>query len=70
MKAKVLVRVERDAALEAIRTLDALSIALLAHEHRWPKRLKRQYERVRTRLVSAAGLLAQLNELGDQAVFD
>ena len=63
MKAKILVKVDRDAALDAIRTLDALSGALKNSQSRWPKRLKRQYEKARQDLVSAAGLWAQCNGL-------
>ena len=65
MKAKILVQVERDAALEALRTLDAMSAALKQHEPRWPKRLKRQYRQARQELVRAIGWRA---EFADQAV--
>jgi hypothetical protein len=70
MKAKILVKVDRDAALEAIRTLDALSDALQGHEPRWPKKLKRRYENARHDLVRAAGLWAQLNGLTEITAFD
>jgi hypothetical protein len=58
MKAKVLVSVERNAALDAIRTLDALGAALHEHDRRWPKQLKRQYKRTRQDLAQAVGWLA------------
>jgi hypothetical protein len=70
MKAKVLVRVDRDAAVEAIRTLDALSAALQTHEPRWSKRLRRQYEQTRHDLVSAAGWWAHCNGVTDFTVID
>ena len=70
MKAKVLVRVERDAALEAIRTLDALGAALEENESGWPKRLKRRYKQVRDRLVEATGALAQRQGLEELGAFD
>jgi hypothetical protein len=59
MKAKVLVKVEREAALEAIRTLDALGAALGEDSARWPKRLKRRYKQARSELVTALGWWAQ-----------
>jgi hypothetical protein len=70
MKAKILVKVDRDTTLEAIRTLDALSSALQDHEPHWPKKLKRQYEKARQDLVRAAGLWAQSNGLAEIAAFD
>ena len=70
MKAKILLRVDRDTALEAIRTLDALKGALQDGEAKWPKRLKRQYEKARRDLVDAAGWWAQANGLSDRTAFD
>jgi len=70
MRAKVLVRVDRDAAVDAIRTLDALSAALKSHERRWPKRLKRQYEQTRQDLLRAAGWWAHCNGLADITIPD
>jgi hypothetical protein len=70
MKAKILVRVDRDTAVEAIRTLDALSHALHAHEARLPKQLRRQYEKTRHDLVRAAGWWAQCNGIADTATLD
>jgi len=58
MKAKVLIRVDRNAALQAIRALDAMGEALLRHEPRWPKRLKRSYKEARRDLIRAAGSAA------------
>ena len=43
MKAKVLIQVDRNEALEAIRALDDMSTALQVYEPRWPKQLKRRY---------------------------
>jgi hypothetical protein len=69
MKAKVLVQVDRDSALEAIRTLDALGVALLEHERDWPKKLRRRYREARANLVDAIGWAAQANGV-DLAVLD
>jgi hypothetical protein len=63
MKAKIVVQVERDAALEAIRTLDALGAALKESEARWPKRLKRRYKQARTQLVESLGWWARSHGL-------
>ena len=68
MKAKVLVRVDRDAALQAIRALDALGDAL--GDAGWPKKLKRQYKNARADLVEAVGYAAMFSGLGDSAVID
>lgn len=70
MKAKILVSVERDAALEAIRTLDALGTALKELEPRWPKRLRRRYEKTRHDLVRATGWWAACNAITDVSVLD
>ncbi len=69
MKAKILVRVERDAALDAIRTLDALGDALAEHEPRWPKQLKRQYRQARDELVRAVGQRAHTSGVADLTLF-
>ena len=58
MKAKVLVPVDRNAALEAIRALDALGDALREYEPRLPKTLRRQYKDARRDLLDAVGLAA------------
>ncbi|MBS0472326.1 MAG: hypothetical protein JSR60_14735 [Proteobacteria bacterium] len=63
MKAKVLVNVEREAALEAIRALDALGDALA--ESGWPKKLKRTYRDARAGLIEAVGYAALLNGLSE-----
>jgi hypothetical protein len=66
MKAKVLVHVERNTALEAIRALDALGEAL--DESGWPKKLKRTYRDARAGLIEAVGyaaLFGGLNEIAD-----
>jgi hypothetical protein len=70
MKAKVLVRVDRDAALEAIRTLDALGDALREHEPKWPKKLKRKFKEARRELVLAIGVAAHSTGVADLAVTD
>ena len=70
MKAKVLVQVDRDEAIEAIRALDELSTALQAHEPQWPKRLKRRYAKARHNLVRAAGWWAYCNGIADMAARD
>jgi len=68
MKAKVLVQVERNAALDAIKTLDALGAALHEHERHWPKHLKRQYRQARQDLAQAVGWRAR--GIDDQAISD
>ena len=65
MKAKILVRVERDAALDAIRTLDALGAALALHDTHWPKQLKRQYRQARKELMRAVGPRAEIAGLAE-----
>jgi hypothetical protein len=70
MKAKVLVRVDRNAALEAIRTLDALGDALREHEPKWPRKLKRKYKQARRELVLAIGVAAHSTGIADLAVTD
>jgi hypothetical protein len=70
MKAKVLVKVDRDEALDAIRALDELSTALQAHEPRWPKQLKRRYAKARHNLVRAAGRWAHCHGISDMAAQD
>jgi hypothetical protein len=68
MKAKVLIHVDREAALEAIRTLDALGEALLEAEHDWPKKLKRKYRHARRDLVHAIGYAALFAGVSDRPV--
>ena len=63
MKAKIVVQVERETALNAIRTLDALGAALGEPDSRWPKELKRRYKDARKDLVSALGWWAQSHGL-------
>lgn len=70
MKAKVLVRVDRDAALEAIRALDALGGALRELEPNWPKHLRRKYKDARRELVLAIGYAAHYTGLDEPAVAD
>jgi hypothetical protein len=67
MKARILVKVERDAALEAIRALDAFGAALHEHERHWPKHLKRQYKQARHELVCAVGWRALGRDAGKLA---
>ncbi len=68
MKAKILVPLDRDAAVEAIRALDALGEAL--HDIGWPKKLKRQYKEARRELVGAIGHAALFSGIAEQAVVD
>lgn len=70
MRAKVLIRVDRDSALEAIRTLDALGTALLEHEPALPKELRRRYKGVRRDLVRALGWTAYSTGLADLATIE
>jgi hypothetical protein len=70
MKAKIRVSVDRDAALAAIRTLDALGVALLEHEAHWPKKLRSRYEDARRDLVRAVGSRAHTSGVADLALFD
>ncbi len=58
MKAKIRVHVDRDAALQAIRTLDALGGALRELKPDWPKHLRRQYRDARRELIDAVGIAA------------
>ena len=70
MKAKVLVSVDRDAAVEAIRTLDALGDALREFEPNWPKKLRRKYKDARRDLVHAIGYAALFTGISDHAAID
>ena len=67
MKARVLVRLDREIALDAIRALDALGGALLEHESDLPKRLKKQLKSARRELVRAIGWQARYLDLADSA---
>ncbi len=64
MRAKVLVNVDRQAALNAIRVLDALA----EQDARWPKKLRKKYVEARQDLAEAIGQwglyngVAQLSE--------
>jgi hypothetical protein len=64
MRAKVLVNVDREAALNAIRVLDALA----GQESSWPKKLRKKYAEARQELAGAIGQwglyngVAQLSE--------
>lgn len=69
MAVKVLVSVDREAALEALQTLDALGSALLASESRWPKKLKSRYKHARRDLVNAIGLRAFTTGVADLGLF-
>jgi hypothetical protein len=51
MRAKVLVNVDRQAALNAIRVLDALA----EQDSAWPKKLRRKYVEARQELAGAIG---------------
>ena len=70
MKARVIVGVDRDVALDAIRALDALGEALLAHTERLPKKLRRQYKDAREDLVRAVGFRAHFAGIADQPAAD
>ena len=50
MRAKVLVNVDRQAALNAIHAIDAP-----LNEDGWPKKLRKKYAQTRDELVSAIG---------------
>ena len=67
MKAKVRVQVDRDAALAAIRTLDAMEEALRGAQAGWPKSLKRSYRETRRELIEAVGYAAMTAGLVDVA---
>jgi hypothetical protein len=58
MKARVLVPVDREAALAAIRVLDAMGDVLRADGHDWPRSLKRSYKEARRELIEAVGYAA------------
>lgn len=70
MKAKVIVSVDRDVALDAIRALDALGEALVAQTQRLPKKLRRQYKEARDDLVRAVGWRAHFVGVADEASAD
>ena len=70
MSVKVLVRVDRKAALKAIRVLDALSQALAEGDARWSKKLKRKYQDARAELVDAIHHLASCNGIADPSLSD
>ncbi len=70
MKAKVLVRVDREAAVQAIRALDALGDALREHEPHWPKQLKRTYKFARRDLLDTIGYAANFSGIAENAVID
>jgi len=70
MKAKVLVPVDRNAALEAIRALDALREALSEYEPRLPKTLRRQVKDARRDLMHAVGIAAFTHGIDGLAALD
>ncbi len=70
MKAKIRVHVDRDAALEAIRALDAFGDMLREADLDWPKSLKRKYKDARRELVHAIGYAANFAGIADHAVID
>jgi hypothetical protein len=69
MAVRVLVRVDRKAALKAILALDAMSDELIARRAPWPKRLKRKYKEARHELLAAIGHFAFCAGLPDTAPF-
>jgi hypothetical protein len=70
MAVKILVSVDREAALEAVQALDALSTALLEHEAHWPKKLQSRYKQARTKLVRAIGIRAFTAGIADEYAFE
>jgi len=70
MAVRVLVSVDREAALEAVQALDALSTALLAHEAHWPKKLKSRTRHAREQLIRAIGIRAFTAGVVDSCVFE
>jgi hypothetical protein len=67
MRAKVVVKVDRDTAVEAILTLDALTEALHNGKPKLSKALRRRYKLARVELVQAVGFWAQCNGVSDAA---
>jgi hypothetical protein len=67
MKAEVIVKVNRDAAVEAILTLDALTEALYNGQPKLSKALRRRYKQARVELVHAVGFWAQCIGVDDSA---
>jgi hypothetical protein len=65
MRAKVLVRVDRQAALNAIHVLDSLSIALGEKHSLLPKKLRRKYVEARQELAAAIGYWAFCNGVAE-----
>jgi hypothetical protein len=65
MRAKVLVQVDREAALHAIQALDALSGALNDQDAGWPKKLRKRYVAARQELADAIGLWAFCNGVAE-----
>jgi hypothetical protein len=70
MAVKVLVSVDREAALQAVQALDALSTALLENEAHWPRKLKTKYKHARTTLVRAIGIRAFTAGIADEYAFE
>ena len=67
MKAKVLVKVDRAAALAAIDALDLLENALRDKRPKWRKDLKRSYRHARRGLVHAIGYIAETSNVATQS---
>ena len=68
MKAKVLVKVDRDGALKAIHVLDAFRLALRENGPKCGKKLKRSYKQARQSLLIAIGSAALNNGVSTRAV--
>jgi hypothetical protein len=66
MKVKVLVKVDREAALAAIYALDMLEVALRTKKPKWRKELKRSYKHARRGLIRAIGYVAETNSVAAQ----
>jgi len=69
-KARIRVTVDRNTALQAIRTLDALGDALRLADADWPKSLKRTYKDTRLQLIEAVGYAALTSGLSELAAAD
>ena len=67
MRAKVLVSVDRQSALNAIHALDSLSMALGEKQSLLPKKLRKKYVEARQELAAAIGHWAFCNGIAELA---
>ena len=65
MRAKILVSVDRQAALNAILVLDSLSLALGEKDSLLPKKLRKKYVEARQELAAAIGHWAFCNGVAE-----